>query len=121
MFARYGGEEFIVLLPESDQVEGLEVANRIGKAVENREAACREMTLEITVSIGVATAKPHANQAADAELDALLKSADSALYTAKRSGRNQVVVAEASPPAKSSTTFPEVWDHLYPPPASKLH
>ena len=102
VFARYGGEEFVVLLPESDQEKGLEAAKRIGNAVEKREMKCRELTLEITVSIGVATAKPHAARAADAELDVLLKSADRALYTAKQSGRNRAVVAREG---FSSTTW----------------
>jgi diguanylate cyclase (GGDEF)-like protein len=79
--ARYGGEEFVVLLPATDAIEALEVAERLRSAI-----ACRPWpNRKITASLGVATAGPDTGNAA-----ALVDQADQALYHSKLSGRNQV-------------------------------
>jgi diguanylate cyclase (GGDEF)-like protein len=79
--ARYGGEEFVVLLPATDAIEALEVAERLRSAI-----ACRPWPhRKITASLGVATAGPDTGNAA-----ALVDQADQALYHSKLSGRNQV-------------------------------
>jgi diguanylate cyclase (GGDEF)-like protein len=88
--ARYGGEEFAVLLPETEMAGALEVAERIRSRIENAEFPSRKITL----SIGVAEFPRHAETTKE-----IMVVADSALYVAKRSGRNQVAQAtvEATP------------------------
>jgi diguanylate cyclase (GGDEF)-like protein len=77
--ARYGGEEFIVLLPDADTAEAVEVMERLRAAT----------PLGQTFSSGVATWD-------DLETsDEMIARADAALYDAKRTGRDRVVVARA--------------------------
>ncbi|MEW4567643.1 sensor domain-containing diguanylate cyclase [Tautonia sp. JC769] len=75
---RYGGEEFIIGLPGSDAPEALAVAERLREAI-----ASRPWPIEpVTASLGIATFdRP-------IDIPALIRAADSALYHAKRSGRN---------------------------------
>jgi diguanylate cyclase (GGDEF)-like protein len=79
--ARYGGEEFAVLLTETTAEEAMEVAERIRKRVESEEFPSRK----ITISIGIAEF-PNDGYTTDA----VISSADEALYEAKRGGRNRV-------------------------------
>jgi diguanylate cyclase (GGDEF)-like protein len=74
---RYGGEEFLVLLQSVDSNEALEIAERIRCAISDR--------LHVTVSIGL-TEYSHAEDA-----QAVIARADSALYSAKRAGRNRCI------------------------------
>ncbi|MGC4114655.1 MAG: diguanylate cyclase [Myxococcales bacterium] len=85
--ARYGGEEFFLLLPRSDKAEGLEVAEKLRKLVEEAsfEGGEGQPGGKVTISLGVATFP------ADAEtLERLVDGVDSALYASKRGGRNKV-------------------------------
>lgn len=89
IIGRMGGEEFVVLLPETDLQEAVEVAERLREIVAGTEVI-REagLPLRFTISIGVVTMKQkHIN------LDILLNQADQALYKAKTAGRNKVCVA----------------------------
>lgn len=90
---RYGGEEFALLLPFTRMEEAVMVAERLRKAVENKKVDLSkinpEKTLDpinITISSGIYEFKPQ-----DSAED-LLKKADKALYEAKESGRNKIVV-----------------------------
>ncbi|PAY04866.1 MULTISPECIES: GGDEF domain-containing protein [Bradyrhizobium] len=87
---RIGGEEFAALLPCSLE-EGVLVAERVREAFENSNISCEEGAVETTVSIGVAGGP------AGTELEVLLAAADTALYQAKRGGRNRVEAAEELP------------------------
>ncbi|QRI66905.1 GGDEF domain-containing protein [Bradyrhizobium sp. PSBB068] len=87
---RIGGEEFAALLPCSLE-EGVLVAERVREAFENSNITCEEGAVDTTVSIGVAGGP------AGTELEVLLASADTALYQAKRGGRNRVEAAEELP------------------------
>ena len=78
---RWGGEEFLIILPDTQLVEALEVAERLRAVLEGRPC---EATGAVTASFGVAQYKP------DEQLAALLERADQMLYRAKGSGRNQV-------------------------------
>jgi two-component system cell cycle response regulator len=95
LVARYGGEEFIVVMPDTDRDAAVAVAERLRRRVGEEAFAVSAQVAEITVtiSIGVAVVDGTGDTA-----DAILKRADDALYTAKRSGRNRTVasgVAEA--------------------------
>ncbi|MBC8043582.1 MAG: GGDEF domain-containing protein [Rhizobacter sp.] len=85
--ARFGGEEFAVLLPSTDKEEAAVMAERIRKAIEDASFVNQEKqpSGNLTASLGVAT---YPFDADDSEN--LLKSADTALYDAKESGRNRV-------------------------------
>lgn len=83
---RYGGEEFTVLLQESDAASARARAEAIRAAVRGLVVPHRSQTLGgITVSIGVATFPQDG-----ATMEELLRSADGALYVAKRAGRDRV-------------------------------
>lgn len=86
--ARYGGEEFAVLLPNTSQEEAWARAEIIRDAVAslNRKHSGNEVG-HVTISIGVVTSNGQLEQRE------LLKLADDALYSAKRSGRNKVVAS----------------------------
>lgn len=85
LLARWGGEEFVVLLPETDREGALVCAVKLLEAVRAEPFATRVGSVAVTVSIGVATVGPLAE-----EVD-LLRSADQALYRAKDGGRDRVV------------------------------
>lgn len=87
---RIGGEEFAALLPCSLE-EGVLVAERVREAFETSGIVCDEGPVDTTVSIGVAGGP------AGTELEVLLAAADTALYQAKRGGRNRVEAAEELP------------------------
>jgi diguanylate cyclase (GGDEF)-like protein len=87
---RIGGEEFAALLPCSLE-EGVLVAERVREAFEASDIVVEEGKVDTTVSIGVAGGP------AGTELEVLLAAADTALYQAKRGGRNRVETAEELP------------------------
>lgn len=86
IMGRLGGEEFALLLPETDNQEALEVAQRLRKAVSNTIVTIENHPpLQLTISIGVSSLSPN-----NRDLDLLLDLADKALYEAKNTGRNKV-------------------------------
>jgi len=88
MLGRLGGEEFAILLPETNEAQAVEAAERLRCAVADNLITLDERTqLSITLSIGVTTLS-----AEDQSLDGPLRRADNALYAAKRTGRNKVCV-----------------------------
>ena len=86
---RFGGEEFIILLPHTTADNAVIVAERIRREMALQTPTWQGAKLDVTLSLGVAEIGVHA-----ASFDALLRSADKALYTAKERGRNQTAVAE---------------------------
>ncbi|MDB5654625.1 MAG: diguanylate cyclase [Tardiphaga sp.] len=85
--ARYGGEEFAILLPAADLEAAWLVAERVQLAVATMNTATLpNLHQKLTVSIGVGIALP----GSDMQPHQLIAAADSALYQAKRSGRNCV-------------------------------
>ena len=91
--SRYGGEEFVFLLPQTKLDEAIIVANRLKEAVENKKINIEEYKIKnikeisVTVSIGVSEYKN------EKDYEMLYKKADEALYTAKETGRNRVIIA----------------------------
>ncbi len=86
--ARYGGEEFMVMLPETDLEGAVEGAERIRSWVEGETFGTDAKKVNITVSIGAAEFSANGDT-----VESIISSADTALYKAKRLGRNQVVRA----------------------------
>ncbi|MSQ49461.1 MAG: diguanylate cyclase [Betaproteobacteria bacterium] len=87
IIARYGGEEFVVLLPHTPADEAVRVVLRLQHALTNQSLMHDQERIQITFSAGVAE-----RQAKESRED-LLKRADTALYEAKRRGKNRVLAA----------------------------
>lgn len=91
--ARYGGEEFVVALPETSGTGAFELAERIRERIEAEQTPLLDGSggkVRVTASLGLATLPGSAASASE-----LFLGADAALYEAKRSGKNRVVVASA--------------------------
>jgi diguanylate cyclase (GGDEF)-like protein len=87
---RYGGEEFIIILPEASLEDTCKRADQIHEGIHHLKVQFPEMPPgSITVSQGVAGFPEHGASAGQ-----LLRTVDAALYRAKRSGRDRVIVAE---------------------------
>ena len=88
--ARYGGEEFAVILPDTDAIGAIDLAERVRVAVEASSLphAGNPPFNVVTVSIGVATSAPF--EVAESLGQILLERGDAALYRAKDGGRNRV-------------------------------
>jgi len=92
---RFGGEEFVLILPESSPQEALRRADQIREAFHRLALSHQGKLLgPVTVSIGIAAYPDHGEQR-----DTVLRSADAALYRAKREGRDRALLAAAAPPA----------------------
>ncbi|MBI3600804.1 MAG: diguanylate cyclase, partial [Nitrospinae bacterium] len=86
--ARYGGEEFVAILPQVDIGGAANVAERFRKNIESHNFPGSAKPLRVTASIGVAS-YPAGDIQNEMEL---LKASDTALYRAKNTGKNRVVV-----------------------------
>ncbi|MGE5287286.1 MAG: GGDEF domain-containing protein [Micromonosporaceae bacterium] len=94
---RFGGEEFVILLPHTGADEVRRIAERLREKLSEiivpvEDAAAASTTLQVTISIGVATL-----DGSRRDLDEMLAAADAALYEAKNTGRNKVCVLGGSP------------------------
>ena len=83
---RYGGEEFAVFMPNANESEAIVLAERIRMTVEKNHFKKGKLNIPVTVSIGVADSV-HAGY----DFNGLIEAADTALYSAKNTGRNKVV------------------------------
>lgn len=87
---RYGGEEFMIVLPETGPEEAAEAAEKLRLLVQRqRFQASPELSIGVTVSIGIAGGQGNALRA-----ESLVQDADQAMYAAKSLGRNQTYVFE---------------------------
>jgi diguanylate cyclase (GGDEF)-like protein/PAS domain S-box-containing protein len=91
---RVGGEEFAIVMPGAAAKDALRRAEELREATHRLRIVHRGVSLgALSISLGVAAFPEHAVAA-----DALLRAADSALYRAKREGRDRVMVSDAAPP-----------------------
>ena len=97
---RIGGEEFLIVVPGCAAAQGMAQAERLREVVCTRPTKFKDLSINVTVSVGVAT-MPHPKQDG---MEALLALADQALYGAKAGGRNRVEGASA---ADSPSTPPD--------------
>ncbi len=88
VIARYGGEEFLIVLPESTIEAAVTSMTRLQRELTKHFFMHENEKVLITFSAGVAMRRDGEDQ------DSLLKRADTAMYTAKRTGKNRVVVAD---------------------------
>jgi diguanylate cyclase (GGDEF)-like protein/PAS domain S-box-containing protein len=84
ILCRYGGEEFAILLPQSDEADAYEIAERIRLSVK-ANLTLKDTKLQITVSMGCADLKTSEIKT----IDNLISKADKALYHAKNTGRDR--------------------------------
>jgi diguanylate cyclase (GGDEF)-like protein len=88
LICRYGGEEITILLPETEMVTAVHIAERLRTAISENQTHINGHTIKITASIGVATKDDNT-----LELETLIARADQAMYIAKHKGRNRVAVS----------------------------
>ena len=92
--ARFGGDEFAMVLSEASVADAEKVAARVLKAVRSQAIAIGATTETVTLSIGVAAAKPGPSVRDHKVLaERLIAEADAALYRAKSAGRNRVATS----------------------------
>lgn len=84
VIGRYGGEEFALVLPETDEMGGVAVADELRRRVELHHFQFENETIKVTASFGVAQLLD------DRDVSMLVKDADEQLYRAKHDGRNCV-------------------------------
>ncbi|MHB8771175.1 MAG: GGDEF domain-containing protein [Syntrophales bacterium] len=100
LFGRYGGEEFAILLPETDTEGAAAFADRLRSRVAEVCVEVGAASINCTISVGITGL----NLADEADLDAILRVADEALFAAKAAGRNRVVRRPLSGAAVSEPT-----------------
>jgi diguanylate cyclase (GGDEF)-like protein len=87
---RIGGDEFLLLLPETNREQASLLAERIRKQIEDQKVVDKNnLILSLTASFGIAQYNQN-----DASIETVTRKADEALYQAKKSGRNRVVVLD---------------------------
>jgi len=91
MVSRYGGEEFILILPDVDYKGAVQVGEKVRQAIELLAIKHEYSSTSnlVTISLGTATMMPDV----DGNMEQLIRQADTALYNAKRLGRNKLYSA----------------------------
>jgi diguanylate cyclase (GGDEF)-like protein len=88
LVSRWGGEEFLILLPDTDLNGGRVAAEKVRGQIAAQVFSVGQKQLTLTISIGVS------EYSEGKTLESCIKNADTALYEAKRQGRNRVIVSE---------------------------
>ena len=89
LVGRYGGEEILILLPETELIPTVKIAERICSAVARTPIKASQQEISVTVSIGVAVKDENT-----VDLETLIARADQAMYIAKHKGRNRVAISK---------------------------
>jgi two-component system, cell cycle response regulator len=89
---RYGGEEFLIVVPDADGKELIELAERVRAAVACVPVQVGRDKIGVTLSIGAAIAR-----AGDTSTTGVIAAADAALYRAKKAGRNRIMFSAQQP------------------------
>jgi diguanylate cyclase (GGDEF)-like protein len=87
LIARYGGEEFIITFPDNSSEDIYEAAERIRNNVAESPFIVGDLKVPVTISLGVAERTEQFATIAE-----IINNADKALYQAKQTGRNRVVI-----------------------------
>ena len=87
VFCRYGGDEFYIMLPETNQEQACNLAERLHEAVRKTPVKLGETEVKMTLSIGVSALN---GSEQNISLNDLLERADTAMYKAKQSGRDRI-------------------------------
>lgn len=85
---RLGGEEFIICIPDLDLAGATAVIEELLTEIRQSSVQCNNLALSYTVSVGVT----HTNSTTTQSLEELIKRADQALYQAKRTGKDKLVI-----------------------------
>jgi len=88
VLGRWGGEEIILLLVGADKENGFYVADYIRQKIENKKIKTAKGFINVTISGGVADFKK------EKDFEKVFKLADKALYKAKKTGKNKIVIAK---------------------------
>lgn len=101
---RYGGEEFLIVVPAADAASVFGLSERIRHTIESKPVATDSGEIPITVSLGLAVS----SDVAPLDAEAMLNTADNALYRAKELGRNrsEMGICEGPPSAAVAETAP---------------
>lgn len=91
ILARVGGEEFALILPETTPDDAVRLCNRLRQNIKSMTFSGDGGPFSVTISMGISEPLP-----GDREITPILEKADKALYDAKRSGRDRVIVGELS-------------------------
>lgn len=87
LLARYGGEEFVMVLDGVGLEDAARIADRLRRRIEAELVGVDQVTVRYTASVGVACSDEHGH-----DLVQLISAGDAAMYSAKRAGRNRVVL-----------------------------
>jgi len=99
LLGRYGGEEFLLIVPQTAGAGAIVLAERLRQAVANTPVAYNDLTLQVTISLGVTTLRQDTTH-----YEQMLHEADTALYCSKSSGRNCVHIFMPSGPSRSAAS-----------------
>lgn len=91
--ARYGGEEFALILPETSQVEAYDTLERLRAMIERTVFCLPDNPITATISMGIAQLDLKNGTSFE-----IIEQADTALYEAKRQGKNRVVYGAVTAP-----------------------
>jgi diguanylate cyclase (GGDEF)-like protein len=105
VFGRLGGEEFGIMMPDCVPERAIDIAEKMRQEIASLKGTEGEPDFEVTASFGVTAARWSGYN-----LLQLLAQADSALYQAKREGRNRVVAIAGPPAANSGAPAADVSD-----------